>query len=190
MSQWIADHGLTSGTDDSPTYAKAQAEINANYPVVLLNSLTSAGHYITCIGYFQNQYTLIFNDPYGNKNISYPGTPGAGAYYDWPGYNNGYQNLNDAWRYIYARGTVAANTNWGSYWDLNGATAGAGDRAQRDLGLDLDQLEQQRQWHGRHGALGRTKRHSSSRVGFHGVLHDQCQRHPGGGQSVSFKEAA
>jgi len=126
LSQWIAGHGLTSGTDDSTSYAKAKAEIDANYPVVLLNSLTSAGHYITCIGYVQNQYTLIFNDPYGNKNISYPGTQGAGAYYDWPGYNNGYQNLNTAWRYVYARGTVAANTNWGSYWDLNGATAGAG----------------------------------------------------------------
>ncbi len=74
----------------------------------------------------QNQYTLIFNDPYGNKNISYPDDLGAGAYYDWPGYNNGYQNLNTVYRYIYARGTVAANTNWGSYWDLNGATAGAG----------------------------------------------------------------
>src|SRR5208337_4436346 len=90
------------------------------------NSLTSAGHYITCIGYVQNQYTLIFNDPYGNKNVSYPSANGAGAYYDWPGYNNGYQNLNGADRYVYARGTVAANTNWGSYWDLNGATAGAG----------------------------------------------------------------
>ena len=126
LSQWIAYHGLTSGTDDSASYAKAKTEIDANHPVVVLNSLTSAGHYITCIGYVQNQYTLIFNDPYGNKNVSYPSANGAGAYYDWPGYNNGYQNLNTAWRYIYARGTVAANTNWGSYWDLNGATTGAG----------------------------------------------------------------
>ena len=126
LMEYTIDHGLTSTTDDSTSYAKAKAEIDANHPVVLLNSLTSAGHYITCIGYVTGQYTLIFNDPYGNKNISYPGWQGAGAYYDWPGYNNGYQNLNTAWRYVYARGTVAANTNWGSYWDLNAATAGAG----------------------------------------------------------------
>jgi autotransporter-associated beta strand protein len=125
LKEYIIDHGLTSATDDSTSYAKAKTEIDANHPIVVLNSLTSAGHYITCIGYVQNQYTLMFNDPYGNKNISYPGWQGAGAYYDWPGYNNGYQNLNTVWRYVYARGTVAANTNWGSYWDLNGATAGA-----------------------------------------------------------------
>jgi autotransporter-associated beta strand protein len=126
LAEYTTDHGLTSGTDDSTSYAKAKAEIDANHPVVVLNSLTTAGHYITCIGYVVNQNTLIFNDPYGNKNVSYPGWGGAGAYYDWPGYNNGYQNLNTAWRYVYARGTIAANTNWGSYWDLNGATAGAG----------------------------------------------------------------
>ena len=99
LSQWIAGHGLTAGTDDSVSYAKAKAEVDANHPVVLLNSLTTAGHYITCIGYVAGQYTLIFNDPYGNKNVSYPSANGAGAYYDWPGYNNGYQNLNSAWRY-------------------------------------------------------------------------------------------
>ncbi|HVM46660.1 MAG TPA: immunoglobulin domain-containing protein [Candidatus Acidoferrum sp.] len=133
LAGWIAGHGLTSGTYDLPQSGAdlaninlARAEINANHPVVLLNSLTSAGHYITCIGYVQNQFTLIFNDPYGNKNVSYPSANGAGAYYDWPGYNNGYQNLNAAWRYVYARGTVAANTNWGSYWDRNGATSGSG----------------------------------------------------------------
>ncbi len=38
LSQWIAYHGLTSGTDDIVSYAKAQAEINANHPVVVLNS--------------------------------------------------------------------------------------------------------------------------------------------------------
>jgi autotransporter-associated beta strand protein len=134
LKEWITYHGLTSATDDyvsgtngtSNGFAKARAEIDANHPVVVLNELTSAGHYITCIGYIQNQYSLIFNDPYGNKNISYPGKQGAGAIYDWPGCNNGYQNLNGVDRYVYARGTVAANTNWGSYWDLSGVTAGAG----------------------------------------------------------------
>jgi autotransporter-associated beta strand protein len=126
LKEWIAGHGLTSATDDSATIAEARSEINSNHPVVVLNELTSAGHYITCIGYIQGQYSLIFNDPYGNKNVSYPGKQGAGAIYDWPGYNNGYANLNGVDRYVYARGSVAANTNWGSYWDLNGATSGAG----------------------------------------------------------------
>ena len=134
LGEWIALHGLTSGTYNlqqgigySLQYINtARAEIDANHPVVMLNSITSAGHYITCIGYVQNQFTLIFNDPYGNKNVSYPSANGAGARYDWPGYNNGYMNLTSVWCYIYARGTVAANPNWGSYWDLNGATAGAG----------------------------------------------------------------
>jgi Immunoglobulin domain/Peptidase_C39 like family/WD40-like Beta Propeller Repeat len=135
LGEWVAFHGLTSGTFNliqDTNYAlqyinMARAEIDANHPVVMLNSITTAGHYITCIGYVKNQFTLIFNDPYGNKNSgSYPSANGAGAYYDWPGYNNGYQNLNSVWTYIYARGTVAANTNWGSYWDRNAATAGAG----------------------------------------------------------------
>ena len=126
LMEYIADHGLTSALDNSPTISEARTEINANHPIVVLNMLTDAGHYITCIGYIQGQYSLIFNDPYGNKNISYPGKAGAGAIYDWPGYNNGYQNLNTVSRYVFARGTVAANTNWGSYWDLNAATAGAG----------------------------------------------------------------
>jgi autotransporter-associated beta strand protein len=126
LELWITRHGLTSDTDDSATFAKAKTEINSNYPIVVLNSLTTAGHYITCIGYISGQYSLIFNDPYGNKNVSYPGKAGAGAIYDWPGYDNGYQNLNSVGRYIYARGTATVNTNWGSYWDLNAATTGAG----------------------------------------------------------------
>ncbi|PIS46273.1 MAG: hypothetical protein COT22_00835, partial [Ignavibacteria bacterium CG08_land_8_20_14_0_20_37_9] len=40
-------------------------------------------------------HTLIFNDPYGDKNIpGYPNYFGKNAKYDWPGYNNGYKNLN------------------------------------------------------------------------------------------------
>lgn len=123
LSQWVANNNLTSGTDDTATFSKAQAEINSNHPVVLLNSLTSAGHYITCMGYYKSQYTLLFNDPFGNQAVAYPGWAGAAVPYDWPGYNNGYPNLNTAWRYIYARGTGASP---GMYWDLNGTTPGTG----------------------------------------------------------------
>ena len=81
------------------------AEVNANHPTVVLCDLTSAGHYVTIIGYVKNTHTLIFNDPYGNKAVSYPGWSGAGAYFDWPGYNNGYPNLNTVYRFVYARST-------------------------------------------------------------------------------------
>ena len=56
--------------------------------------LTTSGHYIVTIGYFNSQYTAFFNDPYGNKNSGYMNYNGHGVYYDWPGYNNGYSNLN------------------------------------------------------------------------------------------------
>jgi len=109
LSQWISYHGLSSWTDDSVSISKARAQIDAGYPVVVLNSLTTAGHYITCKGYVTDQNTLIFNDPYGDMNVSYPGWAGADAWYDWPGYNNGYVNLNTVHRYIYAQGSVGAD---------------------------------------------------------------------------------
>lgn len=104
MSEYISYHGPTSGVDWSPSMAKARTETDGNKPFVLLNSLTAAGHYICCIGYVKNQNTLIFNDPYGNKNTgSYPSSNGRQARYDWPGYNNGYINLNTVHCYIYCR---------------------------------------------------------------------------------------
>jgi hypothetical protein len=109
LSEYISYHGLTSSVDESVAgetgFAKICAEIDAGYPVVVLTSLTTLGHYITCIGYVQGQHTLIFNDSYGNKGSGYPNANGAGAKYDWPGYNNGYPNLNTVFRIIYARGS-------------------------------------------------------------------------------------
>lgn len=107
MRDYIIQHGPSSAVDWSPTWAEVQTEINANHPFVLLNSLTTAGHYITGIGYFKNQRSAIFNDPYGNKNTpGYPSYDGAGAIYDFPGYSNGYENLNTVHCYIYCRATV------------------------------------------------------------------------------------
>lgn len=113
MAEYISYHGPTSAVDWSPTMAKAQTEIAANHPFVILTSITSAGHYPACIGYVKGQNTLIFNDPFGNKNTgSYPSNDGRGARYDWPGYNNGYQNMNTVWCYIWCRfGQPSAPTN-------------------------------------------------------------------------------
>lgn len=105
MAEYISYHGPTSGVDWSPTWAEAQAEINADHPFVVLTSLTSSGHYIACIGYFKAQHTLVFNDPYGNKNSGYMNYSGTRVFYDWPGYNNGYSNLNTVHCFIYARAT-------------------------------------------------------------------------------------
>lgn len=105
MRDYIINHGLSSAVDWSPTWEKLQTEVNNDDPCVVLNSLTSAGHYITTIGYYTTQRTAVFNDPYGNKNTpGYPSYDGAGALYDWPGYNNGFQNLNTVHCFIYCRG--------------------------------------------------------------------------------------
>jgi len=46
-----------------------------------------------------------FHRPLRSKNTrGYPSYDGAGARYDWPGYNNGYQNLVKVHCFIYARG--------------------------------------------------------------------------------------
>ncbi len=114
LSEYISYHGLTSGVDAASSsetdFSKVCAEIDAGHPVVLLTEMTTAGHYITCIGYVKGQHTLIFNDSYGNKQSGYPNENGAGVYYDWPGYNNGYANLTAVDRLIYARGGVTDTT--------------------------------------------------------------------------------
>ena len=106
MRQYILNHGKSSGTgvDWSPTWDELKTDIQAGSPFVVLTLLTTSGHYITAIGYYDNQYTAIFNDPYGDHNRpGYPNYYGTGAKYDWPGYNNGYSNLNVVGAFIYCR---------------------------------------------------------------------------------------
>ncbi|MHC4676027.1 MAG: immunoglobulin domain-containing protein, partial [Planctomycetota bacterium] len=107
MRDYINNHGLSSSVDWSPSWEKLQTEVDNGDPCVVLNSLTAAGHYIVTIGYYDNQYTAIFNDPYGNKNTpGYPSYDGADVMYDWPGYNNGFENLNTVHCFIYCRGNL------------------------------------------------------------------------------------
>ncbi len=90
-------HDMASGSYvwlGSATYEKAVAEIDAEYPQPICSWITASGHLTLVVGYVIGQHTLIFNDPWGNKNTpGYPSYDGKDAYYDWPGYNNGYQNL-------------------------------------------------------------------------------------------------
>lgn len=100
MATYIQNHGFTSVKSATTTFQNVVDEIDAGYPFSICNLLSSAGHLTLTVGYVNGQHTLIFNDPYGDKNLGSWGSlnNGKNSYYDWPGYNNGYQNLNTmAW---------------------------------------------------------------------------------------------
>lgn len=103
MAEYIQYHNRGSSVDWSPSWSELKSEIDNQHPFVVLTSLTSAGHYITARGYYWNQHTGVFNDPYGNKNNGYMNYSGSIVSYDWPGYNNGYSNLNTVHCFIYCR---------------------------------------------------------------------------------------
>jgi len=111
MAEYFTKHGLSSYVDWSPTWAELKAEIDAGHPVVLLTSLTSAGHYVLAVGYYTGQYSVIVHDPYGDKNQGYMNYNGAYVTYDWPGYNYGNANLNTVHCFIYARGNPPTPDN-------------------------------------------------------------------------------
>lgn len=94
MAKYARQHGLGSSVDWYPSYSKFMADINEEFPVVILNSLTSSGHYILGVGYNSGQHSVVVNDPYGNKNQGYMNYNGKNVIYDWPGYNSGHSNLN------------------------------------------------------------------------------------------------
>lgn len=94
MVSYFNNHGVSASRTDAPAYDMALNEVNAGRPYIVCVGLTSAGHVVVAHGTASTAHTLIFNDPYGNKNIGYSNYYGKNVKYDWPGYNNGYQNLN------------------------------------------------------------------------------------------------
>ncbi len=90
-------HDMSSGDYvwlSNCTYEKTQIEINGQWPHSICSWITASGHLTLAIGYVVGQGTVIFNDPWGDKNTpGYPSYDGNDAYYDWPGSNNGFQNL-------------------------------------------------------------------------------------------------
>ncbi len=106
MASYARRHGLGSTVDWSPQRAEVMQEVNQKLPFVLLNSLTTSGHYISVIGYEKEATTVIVNDPWGDKNRGYPNNYGQRAKYDWPGYNNGHRSLNTVHCFIYFRNTI------------------------------------------------------------------------------------
>lgn len=109
MYNYLIYHNLNSWVDNTPTWNETVAEVQAGWPYCMCVGLTSAGHLVLAVGQVLNWHTLIFNDPYGNKNTpGYPSYDGKYARYDWPGYNNGYQNLNQVYWCRGARGSWPA----------------------------------------------------------------------------------
>jgi len=98
MAGYFSNHGMTATQSEGTPHSIAAAEIGAGYPFSMCVLLTTAGHLVLAHGFGAEQHTLVFNDPYGDKNRGYMNSFGKNVRYDWPGYNNGYQNLNQvAW---------------------------------------------------------------------------------------------
>ncbi|MBT3209576.1 MAG: T9SS type A sorting domain-containing protein [Bacteroidetes bacterium] len=96
MKQYYENHGINSDQLwlSSCTFQNTANEIDNGYPHTICSWLTQSGHLTLAVGYIPVQQTLIFRDPFGNKNTpNYPSYDGQLAYYDWPGFNNGFQNL-------------------------------------------------------------------------------------------------
>lgn len=107
MHIYLQNHDVNSYHLDSPSWTKVSSEIDSGYPYPLCVGLTQAGHLVLTVGrHSDGWHTLIFNDPYGNKNQGYMNYNGQDVYYDWPGYNNGFQNLNAVYWAVGARSAM------------------------------------------------------------------------------------
>ncbi|MPL93187.1 hypothetical protein SDC9_39313 [bioreactor metagenome] len=147
MSNYITQHYMTSNQywTTGCTWAQTVAEIDNGYVHPICNYLTTSGHLTLCIGYYNTQHSLLFNDPYGDRNdVTYCDYDGAGVSYDWPTYNNGLANLGGS--YSYVAWTVAARTSEPVYNDtiiddnyyghgfyVNNSTLGSTQRYYRDF---------------------------------------------------------
>lgn len=140
MAEFLRYHDLDSSVDWSPTWTELKAEVDKKQPFVILTTITSSGHYKTVIGYATAQHTMVLNDPYGNKNQGYMNYNGKRVFYDWPGYSNGFANVNSVACFVYSRakstpapttgtlkGTVYKAPTTTAY--ISGATVTAGGKS-------------------------------------------------------------
>ena len=93
MADYYTYHGMTANQTDATPYSVAFSEVTAGHPFTLCVMLTSAGHLVLAHGIGGEPHTFIFNDCWGDKNRGYKNYYGKNVSYDWPGYNNGFQNL-------------------------------------------------------------------------------------------------
>ncbi len=122
MRNYQEHHDMASGSYvwlSNATFEKTQFEIDNEYPHPICSWITHSGHLTLVVGYVNGQHTLIFNDPWGNKNTpGYPSYDGADSYYDWPGYNNGYQNLDPDGSHGTVAWTLTARSSEPTYDNL------------------------------------------------------------------------
>ncbi len=98
MSSYYSKHGFQSSQTYSATWQTPVNEISLGFPYTMCVMITSSGHLILAHDVY-GDHTLTYNDPYGNKNTpGYPTYDGKNVQYDWPGYNNGFANIESvAW---------------------------------------------------------------------------------------------
>ncbi|HKK69123.1 MAG TPA: PKD domain-containing protein, partial [Bacteroidales bacterium] len=121
MLNYLELHYMESSQlwNSSVTWESVVTEIDDDYPLPMCAMLSDAGHLILTKGYIENQHTLIFSEPYGDKNTpGWPSYDGQNVYYDWPGYNNGYQNLDHSGAYGVIAWTITAHSSETEYSDL------------------------------------------------------------------------
>ena len=85
MSPYIQNHNVTSVYSGDSSFSSVKTEINNGYPMAICNTLSADGHLTLAVGYVLGQHTLIFNDPYGDKDtLTWPNYYGKNSYYDCP----------------------------------------------------------------------------------------------------------
>ncbi|MBN2282194.1 MAG: PKD domain-containing protein [Candidatus Marinimicrobia bacterium] len=96
MLKYYEKHGLTGSQswNAQGKWSEAVSEISNGFPYSMCVWLTGSGHLVLGRGIVADKHSIVVNDPYGNRNTpGYPSYDGAGAIYDWPGYNHGNINL-------------------------------------------------------------------------------------------------
>lgn len=97
MTAFLNQHGV--GSDWAGTsFDTLLGEVAAGYPMVASVSVLGYGHIISVKGFATAGgsaiHSIIVNDPYGNAGTGDWGNyDGDSAVYDWPGYDNGYLEI-------------------------------------------------------------------------------------------------
>lgn len=114
MRNYYINHWFDAGQEWTwqCEWEDTQGEIDQGYVHTICTFMTAAGHILLAKGYVSGQHTLILHDPFGNRNTpGWPSYDGQDVYYDWPGFNNGFQNLDPD------------GSNGGIAWSITNRTA-------------------------------------------------------------------
>jgi Tol biopolymer transport system component len=109
MVTFLNQHGVSSGYAGT-SYDTVIGEVNAGYPLVTSANVIGYGHILVTRGYLTSGgsaiHSFVVNDPYGNAGSGDWGNfDGEGIVYDWPGYDNGYLEI-EVKQLFYAHGSA------------------------------------------------------------------------------------